>query len=113
MTPAERDDLHRMWLEREGLREAPIEVQIVNVETGERRTCDDKGLFDISDGEFQDYIWSEGNYSCDCNRALFFARAGGEDDPNHDCGSGAFLVEITGTDGSVLYRDACLSEAAK
>ena len=26
-----------------------------------------------------DYIWSEGNYSCDCNRAVFFAEAGKED----------------------------------
>lgn len=40
------------------------------------------------------YIWEEGNYSCDCNRSLFFHRAKHPDaDPNDpeiklDCNTG-------------------------
>jgi hypothetical protein len=53
------------------------------------------------------YIWDEGNYSCDCNRALFFARAKGEEDPeNRPCGEEAYSVWITSADdGRELYRD--------
>ncbi len=29
--------------------------------------------------EHSDYIWAEGNYSCDCNRAIFFAEVNNED----------------------------------
>lgn len=52
-------------------------VHIKKIATGEIRIFTDK------DGIWDDtalWIWTEGNYMCDCNRALFFARAGGEDD---------------------------------
>ena len=52
-------------------------------------------VFDEEPGEFaedyhQSYMWSEGNYGCDCNRALFFARAAGEEAWNDErpCGDG-------------------------
>jgi hypothetical protein len=39
------------------------------------------------------FMWQEGNYSCDCNRALFFARASGDPDPEpRPCGDIAFRV---------------------
>lgn len=52
-----------------------------------------------------EYIWGDGNYGCDCNRALFFARAGGEEDPvDIPCGETAFDVEvIDATSGTVIY----------
>lgn len=53
------------------------------------------------------YLWSDGNYGCDCNRALFFARAAGEEDPDDDespCGDAAYRVRIT-EDGREVYRD--------
>lgn len=59
----------------------------------------------VDEFEVDEYLWSEGNYSCDCNRALFFARAGGEPDPVRPCGEVAFSVQIVGTDGKVLYQD--------
>ena len=37
------------------------------------------------------YIWTEGNYSCDCNRALFHARFRGELEPEDpSCGEGRY-----------------------
>lgn len=41
------------------------------------------------------FCWEEGTYSCDCNRLLLFARAGGEVEPDLDalvCGDGAFVL---------------------
>lgn len=29
-----------------------------------------------------DFMWSKGNYACDCNRSLFLYRARGEDHPD-------------------------------
>lgn len=77
-------------------------------------------LYDYGEasGEFSDYIWSEGNYSCDCNRSLFFQRASGKDemavlksdsnDPDYsDCnvGSNRFLIKVMDEQGTVLYSD--------
>jgi uncharacterized protein len=45
------------------------------------------------DPEISDYVWIDGNYACDCNRALFFARAAGEDEPeNSPCGVERFTA---------------------
>lgn len=72
-------------------------AHIKNNETGEVRK-------DINDGQFDDssfYLWSEGNWSCDCNRALFFARAKGEEDPEGlECTEGKFSVIIELEDGT-------------
>jgi hypothetical protein len=53
--------------------------------------------------EGSDYMWSEGNYACDCNRALFFARAAGEPDPDRPCGDSAFGVRIL-VDGRIVFE---------
>jgi hypothetical protein len=52
-----------------------------------------------------DYIWSEGNYSCDCNRGLEFARAAGEEDPDHECGDELYHVKLIDRDGDCIYED--------
>lgn len=51
------------------------------------------------------YIWSEGNFACDCNRALFFANAGGELGPDVSCGTGRYSARVLAEDGSILYQD--------
>lgn len=51
------------------------------------------------------FVWADGNYACDCNRALFFAHAAGEEDPDRACGDDAFSVRVLGLDGKVLYQD--------
>lgn len=58
------------------------------------------------EGELSKYIWSRGNYGCDCNRELFFAGAADEEEPdNLECGDKRFAVRITADDGSELYKD--------
>lgn len=45
----------------------PYFIWIKNNETGEIRRYE-------SSEEFSEFMWSEGNYACDCNRGLFFER---------------------------------------
>ncbi len=43
-----------------------------------------------------EYMWTEGNYSCDCNRRLFMCRALGEPEPARDeCGDSIRLERLT------------------
>jgi len=79
---------------------------IVNNETGEGRwheeNVDEKYL------EGTEFYWSEGNASCDCNRKLFWGRAGGIefDDDDTPCGDDAFAVPfIEWEDGRREYID--------
>ena len=44
------------------------------------------------------FIWEEGNYLCDCNRAIFFC------DDDIPCGEGKYSVNIE-VDGEVIYRE--------
>jgi hypothetical protein len=56
---------------------------------------------------FGDFIWSDGNYSCDCNRAIFFHEARKEDSSDRECGDSAFSVRILHpVSSAVLYEDA-------
>lgn len=52
------------------------------------------------------FQWTDGNYACDCNRALFFMRAGGEQpawDGGGECGMTRYAVlSITMPNGKVL-----------
>ncbi|MCP4585336.1 hypothetical protein [Pseudoalteromonas sp.] len=53
-------------------------VAITKNSTGETRLCEyDFEWEGLDNGA--DYIWTDGNYSCDCNRAIFFAEANDED----------------------------------
>lgn len=70
-----------------------------------RRNAD--GLICSSPTDFDgDFIWSEGNFACDCNRMIFFCQMIGEDDNARKCGDEAFSVRITAADdGRSLYED--------
>lgn len=89
--------------------EKPIHVHIRRNADGVVRLYEDIGFFDKFG--FEDYIWSEGNYACDCNRHLFFVRAGGDEDDEDEgdddaCSSGLYAVKITNPAGSeTLYQD--------
>jgi hypothetical protein len=37
-------------------------------------------------------MYGSGNYGCDCNRALFFARAADEDEVDVECGHGRYSI---------------------
>ena len=87
------------------------DVTILDTHTGETVTYEDEHYFD--DEYDSDFIWDEGNFSCDCNRALFFLRAKGvpEEDIDHDddtpCNFKAnrYLVRILEKDGRVFFND--------
>jgi hypothetical protein len=74
---------------------------------GLTRTLDGDHLVYEDDGEsLHTYIWSDGNYHCDCNRAIFFAEAGEEDtDIEVPCANGAYHVRLEDLDGTCIYED--------
>lgn len=76
----------------------PATFAITDTQTGETRTYE--GYFT------HEFMWSEGNFACDCNRGNFFAGAGGDDDSDCPCGGERYTVRITAPDGSVFYEDA-------
>lgn len=80
-------------------------VYVKKAETGETR-IDRSHEWDDSEDSAHGYMWGEGNFSCDCNRELFFCRAVDEDEPEESgCGDERFSVKITDEAGAVLYRD--------
>ena len=66
-----------------------VMVLIEEVATGERRWHDDGEAHEATE-----FMWSDGNYSCDCNRELFFVRAGNEPIGVYDvdCSDGRYRV---------------------
>ena len=65
---------------------APVGIRalLLKVETGESRWCEV-----IPSDEYQ---WTDGNYECDCNRHLFFLRAGNEELEDIPCSSGKYTL---------------------
>lgn len=61
----------------------------------------------VQTGGFWSRFWFEdGNGACDCNRGKMFAEAGGEEDPNEDCGDDAYtILKYLFSDGSELHGD--------
>lgn len=60
--------------------------------------------------EHSDYLWSDGNFGCDCNRFLFFERAVGheplrDEESKIHCGWTRYKVVIKDESGAVLYDD--------
>lgn len=79
-------------------------IEITDTTTGERRAYSSDWDWD---GETDEYIWAEGNFACDCNRSLFFARAVGTPEAVIDeapCGLTRFTVAIA-VDGEVVYDE--------
>ena len=80
-------------------------ILLRNNRTGETRWYDDE--MDWSDGS--EFLWTEGNYGCDCNRHLFFERAAGiGDDEGEDVDCGEVLytaVEAVLATGEVIPLD--------
>lgn len=87
--------------------EAPVryDVHITYLPTGEMRVYKETYPFDREGLEFQ---YGEGNYSCDCNRQLFFDRAAGkpERNPHALCSPyNLYRVKILDSDGVTVYED--------
>lgn len=80
----------------------PYTAHIRDNSTGEVRTK----KFVTPWEEHSGFLWGDGNYACDCNRTLFFARAAGGDDPDRECGLEAYAVRVTDDETGVeLYAD--------
>jgi hypothetical protein len=88
----------------------PFVVFIKNNETGEIREHHDELIIDEETKEPSLFIWEEGNYSCDCNRELFFLRAKHESEESvlnqNRCTDGRFSVKIKEAQtGRILYSE--------
>lgn len=83
------------------------DVHLFKVETGERRVYRSEEI--EWDGEWSHWIWEDGNYSCDCNRELFFVSAGGGEAESCSvpCSDGKYVVEkiVRRFDGEILYEE--------
>lgn len=98
--PAPRPLPKRTWkLDEKG--NVLITARIKNVSTGEIKEKPHYLLFPDWDNENPSwYIWEEGNFSCDCNRAIFF------DDEDEKCGETRYRVQlINNDDGGVFYSE--------
>ncbi len=82
---------------------APVDVHILDTLTGETRVYTHAFPW----GEGSDYLWSEGNYGCDCNRHLFFCRAiDAPEDEDRPCGFTRYLIHVKDREtGAALYED--------
>lgn len=87
-----------------------IIARIRNNKTGEIRDYLTDGIKDNVAEIPHTWIWEQGNYSCDCNRELFFLRAKEEPEPEGDgeppCGGEKYAVNlINPVTGTVFYRE--------
>jgi len=81
-------------------------VHIRKNATGEIRKYEDTGIWNEEEQELATYIWEEGNFSCDCNRQLFWWRANKENDEGEtSCGENKFSVNIYSTKGKLVYKE--------
>ncbi len=78
-----------------------LHIEILRTADGALRAYDEPGEWNL----VRDFQWGDGNYACDCNRGLFFARAGGDEREDVSCGMKAYLVRITDDAGTVVYED--------
>lgn len=84
----------------------PITVHITEVATGE--TVKHHCTTELNENGPFIYLWTDGNYGCDCNRELFFNRCKGVelDLMSTECGTSRYQIKmILDSDGSVIYDD--------
>lgn len=88
----------------------PATVTILDTETGKMATYEDKfpeGPWSKGD----EYLWTDGNFGCDCNRHIFFAQARGEGSAEErKCGDDRFQVQIVCDGVTVLDEITCQPE---
>lgn len=81
-------------------------LDMINHDTGERRMVFDEDFF--QDTEYEEaniYFWQEGNFSCDCNRALVWFNFSDEAN-DRSCGENRFSVVRAFThDGRIIEID--------
>lgn len=88
---------------------ANTRFQIRDTVTGEHGV---DGWSDDSPAHFSDFIWTEGNFACDCNRGLFLDRALGRDESEWPCGDARFELDWVEVDGVRIIENGAPTEAA-
>ena len=85
-----------------------IDVVVKHNDTGEIRTLSTTAILDNETYEPHLFIWEEGNYSCDCNRKIFWGRAIEHEyeDEETPCGDGKYSINLVNPKtGEVVYRE--------
>lgn len=84
-----------------------IIAHIKNNETGEIREYKTDAIWDEEKNAPNASVWEEGNFSCDCNRYLFFQRAKDEDeDEDVECSDGKYSVNLQNhKTGAYFYKE--------
>lgn len=68
----------------------PYKVILRDARTGEQATVD---MPTSTWGEAEEFLWSDGNFACDCNRASLFAQASGrEPADDRPCGMERYVA---------------------
>lgn len=82
-------------------------AEIRNNETGEVVEYETVENMDMGDTHPSTFNWSDNNFSCDCNRNLFFKRAKGvpetEEDWTSSCTNGKYSVNLKNKKDCKLY----------
>jgi len=81
-------------------------IEIKDLSSGETRFStsdliegDEKGIPSL-------YIYQDGNFSCDCNRGLFFGRSVGiEPDEETCCGDDRYSLNVYSIGGEIIYKE--------
>jgi hypothetical protein len=100
-----------------GTRCVKVLARIRDNSTGEIHESDDTLMLEPGEERPGDFLWSEGNFACDCNRKILWGRYVGveyEDEEDADgnwtnltpCGDGGFSVQLVNpADGVALYDE--------
>lgn len=82
-------------------------AEIKNNETSEIVEYETNEILEEGDDYPIIFNWQEGNFSCDCNREIFFNRTKGlEMDFNNECSEGKYSVNLKNkVDGVYYYQE--------
>ena len=71
-----------------------------------KKTEPEYGEWEDNEDGHTEFLWSDGNYACDCNRQLFWNRIAAEPDESLKlCSQHLYSVKLTDKDGNILYSD--------
>lgn len=74
------------------------------------RTEDGETRLHVEAENWQDeghhWLWTEGNWGCDCNRELWHLRARDEDEPDDpQCSDGQYRIRVYDDNGELCYTE--------
>jgi hypothetical protein len=90
-----------------------FDAHIRNNATGEVRVYHTDGIWAEEEECAATFIWRDGNFGCDCNRALFYGYAIGKkyDDIDHPCGHEGYAVTLVNPmTRKVFYEEFKITE---